>query len=73
MLTGARRRLGVMERVVADMRIEDCDQALALLRSLAVAAGLTADLREVARLSIDDVLDRRNELVLEGSRMGAQS
>lgn len=50
-----------MERVLADTRIEDCDEALALLRDLASAD--SADLREVARLSIDDVLDRRNELV----------
>lgn len=68
MLTGAGRRLGVMERVVADMKIEDCDLALALLQSLVDEPGL----REVARLSIDDVLDRRNEL-LEASRMGVQS
>lgn len=51
--------MGVMERVVADMKIEDCDLALALLQSLVDEPGL----REVARLSIDDVLDRRNELV----------
>lgn len=48
-----------MERVLVDMRIEDCDEALALLQSLTDEPGL----REVARLSMDDVLDRRNELV----------
>lgn len=52
-----------MPRALADMRIEDCDEALALLQSLTDEPGL----REVARLSIDDVLDRRNELVAESA------
>jgi hypothetical protein len=47
-----------MERVLSHMGIEDCDNALALLRDLAHEACL----REIALLSIDDVLDRRLEL-----------
>ena len=51
--------------------IADCDRALALLRTL-VRSG-TVEERSVARIAIDDVLDRRNELMLELARMGAQS
>lgn len=60
-----------MERVLADMQIEDCDKALELLRPLTFCEH--AALRVVARLSIDDVLDRRNDLVREQAAMGAQS
>lgn len=53
------------------LSVAECDEALALLR-VAARSG-PVEWRELARLSIDDVLDRRNELVLERSRMGAQS
>lgn len=51
--------------------VGECDVLLAELRVLARSGPV--EHRELARLSIDDVLDRRNELVLEASRMGAQS
>lgn len=51
--------------------VAGCDEALALLR-VAARTG-EVEWRELARLAIDDVLDARNRLVLEASRMGAQS
>lgn len=51
--------------------IVDCDLALALLR-VQVRQG-SCDERELARLAIDDVLDRRNALLTERGRIGAQS
>jgi hypothetical protein len=43
--------------------VADCDEALGLLRRLA-REGSVAE-RDLARLAIDDVLDRRNELLAE--------
>lgn len=40
--------------------IADCDRALALLRVM-VRSGTVAE-RRMARIAVDDVLDRRNEL-----------
>lgn len=51
--------------------VADCDRALELLRVLVRSGPVEA--RKIARIALDDVLDRRNELVLEASRMGAQS
>jgi hypothetical protein len=51
--------------------LADCDEALGLLRRLA-RDGSVAE-RGLARLAIDDVLDRRNELLADRSQAGAQS
>ena len=57
--------------MAAPLTLEECDEALALLR-VAARTG-EVEWRELARLAIDDVLDARNLIVLEQSRMGAQS
>lgn len=66
---------GSVAAVAAGQRVPgsvaDCDRALELLRVMARSG--TVDERRMARIATDDVLDRRNELELEASRMGAQS
>jgi hypothetical protein len=48
-----------------------CDRALEKLRVLARSGSVEE--RALARIALDDVLDRRNELMAEASSMGAQS
>lgn len=51
----------VASGVRAARSVADCDRALELLRVLARSGSVEE--RELARLTIDEVLDRRNELV----------
>lgn len=66
---------GSVAAVAAGQRVPgsvaDCDRALEQLRVMTRSG--TIEQRALARIAADDVLDRRNELVLEASRVGAQS
>jgi hypothetical protein len=70
-LTGAGRRLGVVVCEDGSVRVEDCDEALVLLRRLARTGSVEE--RRTARDAIDDVLDHRNELLAAQAEAGTQS
>lgn len=64
-------RGAAMASTVVARSVQDCDRWLAVLR-LSARRG-SVESRELAWLTIDEVLDRRLELRDVGSRAGAQS